>query len=157
MSVFCGCDSVLITCYLPKSGNRICSANIWRGCSLFCSGMGASQSEQRLEDAFSDEETSGYGGGSPTRQSYRTGQSFSAHGSPGGDLSDEDLCPNGPLGGPNGYILGGGPPSGGPPPAGFEPLGVPGGHLEFTIPPQQQQPCARSRSGSCTSRRSQFR
>ncbi|XP_062717284.1 FERM, ARHGEF and pleckstrin domain-containing protein 1-like isoform X5 [Aedes albopictus] len=123
----------------------------------FQSGMGASQSEQRLEDAFSDEETSGYGGGSPTRQSYRTGQSFSAHGSPGGDLSDEDLCPNGPLGGPNGYILGGGPPSGGPPPAGFEPLGVPGGHLEFAIPPQQQQPCARSRSGSCTSRRSQFR
>ncbi|XP_055643716.1 FERM, ARHGEF and pleckstrin domain-containing protein 1 isoform X4 [Toxorhynchites rutilus septentrionalis] len=118
----------------------------------FQSGMGASQSEQRLEDAFSDEETSGYGGGSPTRQSYRP-QSFSAHGSPGGDLSDEELCPNGPG---NGLIHGGGPTAA---PPELEPLCLSGGHMEFAIPAQQQQqqPCARSRSGSCTSRRSQFR
>lgn len=35
-----------------------------------CSGMGLSQSMQRLDDPFSDEEGSGYLG-SPTRQSYR--------------------------------------------------------------------------------------
>lgn len=35
------------------------------------SGMGLSQSEPRFDDAFSDEETSGYTE-SPTRQSYRT-------------------------------------------------------------------------------------
>lgn len=34
------------------------------------SGMGLSQSEQKLDDAFSDEEGSGYTE-SPTRQSYR--------------------------------------------------------------------------------------
>ncbi|XP_039435694.1 FERM, ARHGEF and pleckstrin domain-containing protein 1 isoform X2 [Culex pipiens pallens] len=129
----------------------------------FQSGMGTSQSEQRLEDAFSDEETSGYGGGSPTRQSYRPQQPFSvggsAHGSPGGDLSDEELCPNGG----DFVVLGNG---GGPAPPGLESLCLTGGHMEFAVSPQQQQQqqqqscgngAARSRSGSCTSRRSQFR
>uniref|UniRef100_A0A182TCH6 Uncharacterized protein n=1 Tax=Anopheles maculatus TaxID=74869 RepID=A0A182TCH6_9DIPT len=108
--------------------------------------MGTSQSEQRLEDAFSDEETSGYGGGSPTQQSYRP-QSFSAHGSPGGDLSDEELYPANGNGGLGPHAA-----------AGLESICVPGGHMEFAVSQQQQQqPCARSRSGSCTSRRSQFR
>lgn len=102
------------------------------------SGLGTSQSESRLEDAFSDEENgSGYDG-SPTHQSYRP-HSFSGYISPGGDLSDEDIC-------------GGISTSSGPP--GFDYISSGNGSQPST--PHQQQ-CARSRSGSCASRRSQYR
>lgn len=57
--------------------------------------MGPSQSEdsrlEGLEDAFSDEEGSGYGVSPTTGNSYRP-QPFSNNISPGGDLSDEDIC-----------------------------------------------------------------
>lgn len=103
----------------------------------FHSGLGTSQSESRLEDAFSDEENgSGYDG-SPTHQSYRP-HSFSGYISPGGDISDEDIC-------------GGISTSSGPP--GFDYIS--GGGSQPSTPHQQQ--CARSRSGSCASRRSQYR
>lgn len=107
--------------------------------------MGVSQSGNRFEDAFSDEEASGYGG-SPTRHSYRP-QSLSGHASPGGDLSDEELCAAG-ISTTTATNNNTGPP-------GLESLCITGGHMEF--PQSYQQQCARSRSGSCASRRSQFR
>lgn len=138
----------------------------------------------RLDDAFSDEEGSGFIG-SPTRQSYRPHAIsckfrdisktssmlkrkcwikrimvgllwISGHSSPGGDLSDEELCSGIAMldGGSSATPIGSG-----IGPHEFEPLCIPpsSGHMEFAQPPQQQQQCARSRSGSCASRRSQFR
>lgn len=100
--------------------------------------MGNSQTEPRIEDAFSDEEGSGYGE-SPTRNSYPI-QPSSGHGSTGGDLSDdEDLAARG---------------SSSPQPTnGFESLCITNGDYS---PTQHHQQCARSRSGSCASRRSQL-
>lgn len=122
--------------------------------------MGLSQSEQKFDDAFSDEEASEYTE-SPTRQSYRTHavsseynilfaqnshnfandfffQMFTDHSSPGGDLSDEDFCSN------NGTH-------------GFESLCISNNHMEFPQAnqqqQQQQQQYARNRSGSWTFRR----
>lgn len=100
------------------------------------SGMGGSQAEPRIEDAFSDEEGSGYGE-SPTRNSYPI-QPSSGHGSTGGDLSDDDDL--GPSASPQRAI-------------GFESLCLANGDYS---PTQHQQQCARSRSGSCASRRSQL-
>lgn len=97
--------------------------------------MGSAQAEPRIEDAFSDEEGSGYGE-SPTRSSYPI-QPSSGHGSTGGDLSDdEDLGPTSPQR-----------------TIGFESLCISNGDYS---PTQHQQQCARSRSGSCASRRSQL-
>nr|XP_032289686.1 FERM, ARHGEF and pleckstrin domain-containing protein 1 isoform X5 [Drosophila virilis] len=124
----------------------------------FQSGMGLSQSMQRLDDPFSDEEGSGYLG-SPTRQSYRP-HAFSSHSSPGGDLSDEELCSGiANLSGGSGMLGGTSTPLGsGYGPNEFEPLAFTTGSaiVDFTQP-QQQPATARSRSGSCASRRSQFR
>lgn len=81
---------------------------------------------------------------------------ISGHSSPGGDLSDEELCSGIAMldGGSSATPIGSG-----IGPHEFEPLCIPpsSGHMEFAQPPQQQQQCARSRSGSCASRRSQFR
>ncbi|XP_026841258.1 FERM, ARHGEF and pleckstrin domain-containing protein 1 isoform X3 [Drosophila persimilis] len=134
----------------------------------FQSDMGLSQSMQRLDDPFSDEEGSGYLG-SPTRQSYRP-HAFSSHSSPGGDLSDEELCSGiANLAGGSGGMLGGGsstPLGSGYGPNEFEPLAfTTGSAIVDFAQPQQQPPSAtatatatqRSRSGSCASRRSQFR
>lgn len=94
--------------------------------------MGSLQTKSRIEDAFSDEEGSGYGG-SPTRNSYPI-QPSSAR---GGELSDDEELAGG---------------SASPQPAnGFESLCVNG---EYSA--QHHQQCARSRSGSCASRRSQL-
>lgn len=96
--------------------------------------MGGSQ-EQRPEDAFSeDEDGSGYGDNSPTRNSYPI-QSSDHHNS--GELSDDEI------GGSNS------PPE---PTSGFESLCISSGDYS---PTQHHQQCARSRSGSCASRRSQ--
>lgn len=104
-------------------------------CKSFHSGMGGAQAEPRIEDAFSDEEGSGYGE-SPTRNSYPI-QPSSGHGSTGGDLSDDDeLGPTSPQR-----------------TIGFESLCLANGDYS---PTQHQQQCARSRSGSCASRRSQL-
>ncbi|XP_052848773.1 FERM, ARHGEF and pleckstrin domain-containing protein 1 isoform X4 [Drosophila gunungcola] len=127
----------------------------------FQSGMGLSQSMQRLDDPFSDEEGSGYLG-SPTRQSYRP-HAFSSHSSPGGDLSDEELCSGlANLPGGSGMLGNGGgtatPLGSGYGPNEFEPLAfAPGSAVVDFAQPQQPPPTARSRSGSCASRRSQFR
>lgn len=152
--------------------------------SLFClarySGMGLSQSMQRLDDPFSDEEGSGYLG-SPTRQSYRP-HAFSSkcfvihiiividmmiylllfgtgHSSPGGDLSDEELCSGiANLSGGSGMLGGTTTPLGsGYGPNEFEPLAFTTGSAIVDFAQPQQPTAARSRSGSCASRRSQFR
>lgn len=115
--------------------------------------MGLSQSEQKFDDAFSDEEASEYTE-SPTRQSYRPhavsskyqrsnnplfaiificDNLLTGHSSPGGDLSDEDFLSN------NGTH-------------GFESLCISNNHMEFAQANQQQQ-YARNRSGSWTFRR----
>lgn len=62
------------------------------------------------------------------------------HSSPGGDLSDEEICTR------TSTISAG--------PLGLESLCIAGSHMEFS---QQPPHHTRSRSGSCTSRRSQFR
>lgn len=94
--------------------------------------MGSSREEPRLEDAFSDEEGSGFGGNSPSRNSYPI-QSITH-----GELSDDEI----------------GDGSASPEPAnGFESLCITGGEYS---PTQHHQQCARSRSGSCASRRSQL-
>lgn len=98
--------------------------------------MGGSREEPRLEDAFSDEEGSGFGGNSPSRNSYPI-QSITH-----GELSDDEIG--------NG--------SASPEPTnGFESLCISGGgSIGDYSPTQHHQQCARSRSGSCASRRSQF-
>ncbi|XP_060651062.1 FERM, ARHGEF and pleckstrin domain-containing protein 1 isoform X5 [Drosophila nasuta] len=123
----------------------------------FQSGMGLSQSMQRLDDPFSDEEGSGYLG-SPTRQSYRP-HAFSSHSSPGGDLSDEELCSGiANLSGGSGMLGGTATPLGsGYGPNEFEPLGFTTGSAIVDFAQPQQPTAARSRSGSCASKRSQFR
>lgn len=145
--------------------------------------MGLSQSMQRLDDPFSDEEGSGYLG-SPTRQSYRphafsskslwasshsvsqpvTAQTAATgHSSPGGDLSDEELCSGlANLPGGSGMLGGGGgtatPLGSGYGQTEFEPLTfAPGTAVVDFAQSQQPPPTARSRSGSCASRRSQYR
>lgn len=63
------------------------------------------------------------------------------HSSPGGDLSDEDICGGFSTNGGSGNL-------------GFESLCISGGHMEFPQAQQQQQHhYTRSRSGSWTSRR----
>lgn len=133
--------------------------------------MAISQSNHKLDDAFSDEEGSGYIE-SPTRQSYRphaisSKSTFSfylfvmdyvliecylfavlivhfyfylliGHSSPGGDLSDEDICTGFSAGNSRSY--------------GLESLRITSGHMEFP-PIHSHNQRARSRSGSCTSRR----
>lgn len=103
----------------------------------FHSGLGNPQAEPRIEDAFSDEEGSGYGE-SPTRNSYPI-QPSSGHGSTGGDLSDDEDLAIGPSASPQ-------------PAIGFESFCISNGDS----PTQHHQQCARSRSGSCASRRSQL-
>ncbi|XP_067644268.1 FERM, ARHGEF and pleckstrin domain-containing protein 1 isoform X3 [Eurosta solidaginis] len=120
----------------------------------FQSGLGLSQSMYHLDDAFSDEEGSGYLG-SPTRQSYRP-HAFSSHSSPGGDLSDEELCSGiANIGGGTATPLGSG-----YGPNEFESLCLTSGSgiVDFTQSQQQSatQQYARPRSGSCASRRSQY-
>ena len=100
----------------------------------YCSGgLGGSREEPRLEDAFSDEEGSGFGGNSPSRNSYPI-QSITH-----GDLSDDEIG--------NGSTS--------PEPAnGFESLCITN-NSDYS-PTQHHQQCARSRSGSGASRRSQL-
>lgn len=146
-------------------------------CFARFSGMGLSQSMQRLDDPFSDEEGSGFLG-SPTRQSYRP-HAFSSeyclaiiidtisncdiensgHSSPGGDLSDEELCSGiANLSGGSGMLGGTTTPLGsGYGPNEFEPLTFTTGSAIVDFAQPQQPTAARSRSGSCASRRSQFR
>lgn len=82
------------------------------------------------------------------------------HSSPGGDLSDEELCSGiANLSGGSGMLGGTSTPLGsGYGPNEFEPLAftTSSAIVDFTQP-QQQPATARSRSGSCASRRSQFR
>lgn len=81
------------------------------------------------------------------------------HSSPGGDLSDEELCSGiANLSGGSGMLGGTTTPLGsGYGPNEFEPLAFTTGSAIVDFAQPQQPTAARSRSGSCASRRSQFR